>query len=594
MRTARRLTSLLAAIAVVAAPVVTTGVAHAADNLPTHTTYGGVHHNTDSLAPDTVDQGGDPRTGARVDEQGRTRTGKAYFTFDLSRLTDATAHSAVLGYAERDVADCSAATALEVWDVDVTGPITWADQPAEVRALPAEPRTACPDHAAEADVVDAVNRALAQDRSTLTLALRVPEQHATDPAHGRTLHTWPSLRITYNTPIEPVAEIRFDEQQLTCGPTPLSARLRYETKVTAKVSDPDISRGQEITTTFAVWPLDAPEQRQEQVRRGTYTGRFTATYPQGAFEDGRAYGLAVRATDGHTTTPWSPTCEFANDLTAPVAPQVTSTDYPENGPAPVLGQGVPGLFAFDANGSADVVAFEHSGSGIPTGAVRADRPGGSATALIAPAASGAVHLQVVSLDRAGNRSAARTYVFLVVDTRPVVAAPQSTEVGEPFEVRITAVQPGAVALRHAVGQGAPTTVPITRGETATVTVVLGSHVPGGFHRLRVWTTDAAGNESGTAQVSVLVEPHQPTITITPRVGTPGQVTTFEFRTDQPGAVRVQYELEDGPTGTADVVNGLATAGWTPQQPGTEWLRARTATAAGAWSAWSEYHAVRTD
>ena len=107
---------------------------------------------------------------------------------------------------------------------------------------------------------------------------------------------------------------------------------------------------------------------------------------------------------------WSGWCEFTVDTVAPVVPVVSSSDFPENEAGPAVG--TPGTFVFAPGTSTDVVAYRYglnTDTGVLPNTVTVP-PGGTATVTIAP--TGFVNwVNVRSVDRAGNLSPLRTYLF---------------------------------------------------------------------------------------------------------------------------------------------------------------------------------------
>src|SRR5262249_46573423 len=109
---------------------------------------------------------------------------------------------------------------------------------------------------------------------------------------------------------------------LGLGTTPISP-----VQVTAFVSDPDHDN---LNVAFDFWTTS-----------GTHIGTvWQNNVPSGAeaivnapvLTDGGSYSWRVGVNDGVDGSPWSGTCEFSIDATAPnPASGVTSTDYPNDG-----------------------------------------------------------------------------------------------------------------------------------------------------------------------------------------------------------------------------------------------------------------------
>lgn len=167
--------------------------------------------------------------------------------------------------------------------------------------------------------------------------------------------------------------------------------------------------------------------RVTKVGASTYTDHFgttnasgTASVPVSGLVHGATYTWVVRAEDHGTPqglSSWFPLgdkpCQIKIDTTAPTAPDVTSTDFPESTPD---GQtwakvkfGGTGAITFD---SAEAAKFRYSFEGVNSTEVAAT--GGKATiAALKPPHAGPNGLQVWAIDAAGNTSARTDYAFYV-------------------------------------------------------------------------------------------------------------------------------------------------------------------------------------
>ncbi|GAA4412308.1 hypothetical protein GCM10023148_05870 [Actinokineospora soli] len=499
--------------------------------------------HTDSRTPHAAIATGDgARVGAWRDDAGQHHIGKAYFTFDLAPFSGTSVETARVRLPELAVTDCGAERATEVWAVAPERPITWADQPVEQVELPG-PATAggCVDEFLTWDAVDVVRQAVAEGRSSVTLAVRVSEEHQGDVRHGRVHRTNPRLSITYNTPPSTPTRLLVGSGAVPCAEglvlgddQPLAA---------ASLSDPDGEYG--LTARFAFWSVDDPATRVEHTHT-VVGGQATSSFPRGMVQHGGTYAFAVRGEDGRAVSEWSRPCSFRSDRVAPdKAPTVTSPVYRRNGGPPGDGgQGVPGEFTFTANGVADVVAFEYDGIGVDHGRVAADRPGGSATVSITPTSDGPVHLFVRGVDAAGLRSPSATYDFWVKTTAPWVQTPYMPELNRPFTVVFEATQEGATTFHYRVDGGAEQTVPVEADGTNRVTMTPTDPTKERY-AFTVWTTTADGARSGVTAKDVYVHFAAPWIWADPWYPVLGDTVELTFEPAARDVATYTYTVNGG-------------------------------------------------
>jgi hypothetical protein len=192
---------------------------------------------------------------------------------------------------------------------------------------------------------------------------------------------------------------------------------RPPSKLSARVSSQENS----VRARFEWWALGGHRLGRYVSPFSASGTTFTATVPEGSFEDGASYAWRVRAETETDASEWSGWCEFTVDNVRPVVPVVSSQDFPENELGPAVG--TPGTFTFGPGESTDVVAYRYGlnvdASALPdTVAVPL---GGSATVTVVPDRF-VNWLNVRSVDRAGNLSDVRTYFFYAV-TEPVPPQP---------------------------------------------------------------------------------------------------------------------------------------------------------------------------
>ncbi|MEW9513562.1 LamG-like jellyroll fold domain-containing protein [Streptomyces bacillaris] len=216
---------------------------------------------------------------------------------------------------------------------------------------------------------------------------------------------------------------------------------------------------------FEAWWQD--ENGAEQ-RLTTTTATLADTVPftwqlPGTIPDETVISWRVRAVNDAGASAWSSEgagapCEFVYDRTAPDAPVVTSSDYPDDDTW-TPGAGVRGTFRFTAQAD-DIVAYSYSFMGGPskTVAVGAD---GAAEISFVPQQSGVQTLSVQAQDRAGNRGPRTDYTFRIGSGPAPVA---QWKLADAAGSRSAAAEHGTAARAGAgvtFGAPAPSGTPLT-------------------------------------------------------------------------------------------------------------------------------------
>ncbi|MEW1626851.1 LamG-like jellyroll fold domain-containing protein [Streptomyces sp. NPDC089173] len=197
------------------------------------------------------------------------------------------------------------------------------------------------------------------------------------------------------------------------------------------------------------------------------TTPFTWQLP-GEIPDGAVVSWRVRAVNDAGASAWSSEgagapCEFVYDRTAPDAPVVTSSDYPDDDTW-TPGVGVRGTFHVTAQAD-DVVAYSYSFIGGPAGTVQAGADG-SAEIRFLPQSSGVQILSVQAQDRAGNRSSSTAYTFRISSGPAPVAQWKLTDAAGS---RSAAAETGTAAR---AGAGVTFGAPVPSGTPLTSTASL--------------------------------------------------------------------------------------------------------------------------
>lgn len=528
---------------------------------------------TDSKTPDknNLDRPGDLPVGTWTDAKGHPHTSRAYLTFDISRYRGADIERAVLDVKETAGSDCTKRPKIELWrTASYTSKSSWRKPPADLGLVDSRQltdRVICPAPRVEFDASEALRQALAEGRSTLTLSLRLPADVEQDPTLARKYAVKAGISIDHNfRPGVPTGLETTNGTACTTAEPYQAVRYASLSGVVHDQDRNDTGGTDQLTVSFAAWPVDEPDARIERTdyaRDGERAvGRFDQIYPQ-PFEHDRTYAWRMRATDSRATGDWSPVCYFRADFRGPAtAPTVASTDFPAD---QQWHPGVPGKFTFTANGSQDAVAFEYSVNHGPEKKVAADQPGGSATVTLTPT-SGFNTLRVWSVDAIGNRSATTSYEFLARNVAPVVDGTLS-EIGVPATFRVRSQLDGVVRYRYGLDGDPERTVDAAADGTATFTVTA---TRGGYRTLSVTGVTAAGVEvTATRQFSL---PTEPKISATvyeeySSGGGQGVPGAFTFTPRVPDTVSYRYHFNDEQGTVAAKADGTASVTWTPTEAG---------------------------
>ncbi|WP_158844064.1 hypothetical protein [Saccharothrix deserti] len=118
--------------ALISGLAVVPGTAAAAQSPNSTSRYSIKWLTTDSRSPNEAVTTGDARVGAWRDAEDKHHIGKSYFTFDLTPFPGTQLFTAWIRTPERSANDCTKPRATELWVVEPSDAITWANQPREV------------------------------------------------------------------------------------------------------------------------------------------------------------------------------------------------------------------------------------------------------------------------------------------------------------------------------------------------------------------------------------------------------------------------------------------------------------------------------
>ncbi|MBQ1052072.1 DNRLRE domain-containing protein [Micromonospora sp. C51] len=514
-------------------------------------------------------------------------TSRAYFTFDLTPYRGKAVINAYGVTGESSVTDCEKPRKIEIWRTDTPAqPPTWNTAPqVHENADAVFDSPACPAGYLELDLTDIVRQAVADGQDSLTLMARIAGKKEKERRFSRWLKP---LGISIEANAAPDVPSALTVAGLACADGRRIGTTRPV--LSAEITDPDKaegSSGDQVTATFAWWPVDRPTERTEWTSYPYYApARFTHTVPEGGMVNGGTYAFSVRAADQHASSDWSPECRFTVDTVRPPAPTVTSTDYPSGwNPPGHGGPGIPGTFHFTAPGADDIAGYYYGENGL-TSYVAADESG-AATISHAPTRSPFGRLYVQAADRTGNRSTQTTYEFTVRDTAPrITDGNPDGAIGEPRELTFTPGMEDVVEYTYRLNDDEPVTVPAGADGTATATI---TPRKSGSNRITVTSRTSGGLPSGEGQLSFYLST-EPTVSSEQYpiggaegalVGTPG---TFVFHPGMPGVTEYVWSVAGGPEQTvAAEADGTASVTFTSTFGGFHWMEVYSRTADGTLS-----------
>ncbi|MEU2631612.1 hypothetical protein [Kitasatospora sp. NPDC007106] len=554
---------------------------------------------TDAQAPLTahpVSSGEDIPLGAWLDEAGTAHTSRVYATFDLAGFAATHVLKANLTFGESQAQAC-AQRAIEVWQtVPKTDDITWRNAPTEKQLLGTVGGSqACPAQYLQFDLTSAAAAAVAANRPTLSIELRLPAADEANAALGRRLSGSRGIRLypTYNTP--PGAPTDLFTQYQPCAtekPYPYVGTLTPT--LGAMLHDADAGDGT-LTGRFAVWPVGHKEQRTEFTQDSMGSGyEGNGHVPAGLLADGGTYAWQVQGDDRADSSAWSRPCYFHVDATAPsAAPVVTSANYPAKQWTP---GGEPVQFTFTAAGVPDVAAYQYAWGdlgvagvvntgdhGVPQwrdpfsgpNFVRADTLGGSASVSLFPQDSGPRTLSVRTFDRAYNTSAVTTYQVFVGDTSPIVTPdPPKVRPGVPVTLHMAPnanVRP-VDSYTVKVGYAEAQTVTAAADGTASITlppVTGATQIEVHSHSTNGWVSSPYRWFAFVDTSPTVTSDVYPEDTGTPvNAGGVGVTGTFTFAPTVPDVASYTYSFDWGPeTTVVPGADGTAQVSWAPDTSG---------------------------
>ncbi|BEL07898.1 hypothetical protein Q0Z83_060890 [Actinoplanes sichuanensis] len=200
----------------------------------------------------------------------------------------------------------------------------------------------CPGAYLTVEAADLVSAALARREKTITFGVRLAASAESDPNAWRSLRPLNLSMSTNHLPTVSGLRLRYPDRPCgTITDAPVAGGLAY---FTANTADADPSSYP--TTTFAIWPVDKPEERTP-IGSGSGATPVVSTNLR-SYADGTVLAWSAQAADYDDQGEWGETCYLRIDNTAPAAEpailprKYVETEYPGSG-----GSGVAGVFVLD-------------------------------------------------------------------------------------------------------------------------------------------------------------------------------------------------------------------------------------------------------
>ncbi|KOV83741.1 LamG-like jellyroll fold domain-containing protein [Nocardia sp. NRRL S-836] len=327
---------------------------------------------------------------------------------------------------------CSEAEATGLWNTGPIGPETryeagpqWYNRQSSINTK--NNSDFCPgDGQAEFDVLGVIRHQVQNGFGYMTVGLATDSGNRNDKAWRRFALN-PVLRVEYNSYPHMAADLSLERGKLPCHEGGPATRVYVPTRtprMRGKLYDPD---GGSLYSVFELYK----GVRENGALIGRYQNQDT---PSGSYSEAEVqpgtitadglYLWGLNTGDAGLESGFQANlCEFVVDTVKPVAPKLSSREYPLSQPGG--GVGVTGTFELDSLRSAndDVVQFLYSfteDGGEPSKPV-VPNSDGKATIRWTPGTAGTQTLFVKSVDRAGNLSDLQRYDFIVLPGGPPAA-----------------------------------------------------------------------------------------------------------------------------------------------------------------------------
>ncbi|MGW6459706.1 LamG domain-containing protein, partial [Streptomyces sp. NPDC055078] len=323
----------------------------------------------------------------------------------------------------------------------------------------------CPDGDVEFNATGAVAHTAKAKATTTTLALTASDTDAIawkqfmSPADDRaTASRKPRLSITYVTPPTTApSSVKLSDPNVACSASTNPPVIRDSTpRMTATPTNADggnsvLRPNFQLLTGSTNMPVTQPTAWTASGTAGSAPTPVLATGKTYRFHARTEYRYTWAGATHYLYGPWSPTCYFTVDTSAPPQPTVTSVEFPEC--AGIVCEaseehgsvGQTGNFTINA-GAADVRRYDIwlNGVLVETKTSTVNLP--SYVRKITPTKRATNTLRVQTADAAGNRSVSKDYMFMVAKPSAPAAQWKLDGNGTNASSSSYAVTPGGGAL----------------------------------------------------------------------------------------------------------------------------------------------------
>ncbi len=361
---------------------------------------------------------------------------RSFVSWDTTALRGKQITAATASFYNYYSTTCSA-NSWEIWSTNSFNSDTrWANQPAWVTKESATTVTkgfssSCADGYTGITATSFFQRAATANATRGWMGIRATSETATTAfkqfrsRNAAENAQVPKSTVTYNS--YPVVGARSTAPTTACATGSGRPYIASKTpQLKAKLTD---AEGSAMTASFE-WSTTAGAGSTSVTTAKAASGStFSTTIPANALVENGSYRWRVRGYDSTGYSPWSSYCEFAVDSTVPDVPSVASTDYPAGEWAG--GATTAGKFDLSAAGATDVAAYEYGlDVNPPNQTVNAPSLGATAAVTITPGSDGPHTVYVRSRDRAGNRSAVKSYSFFAGGA--AITAPRNGDLSSGF------------------------------------------------------------------------------------------------------------------------------------------------------------------
>ncbi|MFJ5102411.1 DNRLRE domain-containing protein [Streptomyces sp. NPDC088554] len=400
----------------------TKGWTTAYNRYPTSSFYDGANYNSGT-------------TEARVGYESTTwGTSRSFFRLVwTTSMKGATVRSANLKLLETYAWSCSARE-VQVWHTgDISSKTTWDRQPSwktkiDTQSVAHGFNSSCPKKYVEVNAKSLLQDAADGNWKQVTIGLRASTE---DSAYSwkkfqAERESAPKVDVIYNRPPKKPSSLQQSPGKGCDTTAPYQSIGKNDLTLSAASSDPDDnSTRQDLEfLRFQLWRTGHGDDKiLDRKIAVTDSGKASVTLARSKLTNTHQYSWRVQAIDSmDTPSGYAPTvgpkvCRFVYDSSKPLAPDVTSTVFPEaNADGTAWSKdafGTAGSFTFAPNGESDINVFQYSFNSSSYKNHVSVEPKKSLVRTLSPPFAGPNVLYVRSVDTAGNVSDGTKYIFYV-------------------------------------------------------------------------------------------------------------------------------------------------------------------------------------